>query len=179
MVKKKELPKGLLDKQERDKEKTYEKINAAAQRLKEEGRAITRPSLTKESGLSGGLFSKEHVKKFLLKRWGIGADEVPASELTLPEDLNIKDIGELVKTVVDLKGRLQSTEDKLDKESDTRKKIEANLGEAKYENKILRGELDIAMRKLRVVLGKKPKAQVIKLFAELKDMKADAQDSDE
>ncbi|TGU69920.1 hypothetical protein E4633_20220 [Geomonas terrae] len=160
---KKEIPEALRLKQERDRQETYDKIETAAGTLRDEGRCITRRNLTLASGVASATFSKKHVKEYLLKRWGIGADEVAASALPSPDQLDEKEFGHILKKVDDLRQRLTSTENKLERESTLRKKAEAKLRDFEEEVKILRGQLDIAMRKVRILSTTKVKGDLLNL----------------
>lgn len=50
-----------------------------------------------------------------------------------------------------------------------RKAAERDLKDKKHEIKVLRGELDLAKRKIRILMGMKGKAEVVELFASLAD----------
>lgn len=166
---KKELPEALRLKHARDRKETQDKIEDSAKALRDEGRSITRQNLIKVSGLAPSTFSKNHVKAYLLKRWAIGADEVAATELPSLDQLDEKEFGEILKKVDDLRKRLVSTEDKLEKERDMRKKAEAKLDDRDEEIKILRGELDIALRRVRILSATKKKGELIKLFKDAEE----------
>lgn len=161
---KKGIPEALRLKQEAERQETFGKLETGAQKLKDEGRLITRRNLTTVSGLVPSVFCKKHVKDYLLKRWAIGADEVAVSELSALDQLDEKELGDILKKVDDLRKRLFSTEEKLEKERTMRKKTEAKLGDFEQEVKILRGELDIALRRIRILSGTKKKGELIKLF---------------
>lgn len=157
MTKRRGLPEALRVRQERARQDTYDKIEAAVRELRDENRALTRTSITEVSGLAPSTFSKPHVKVFLLKRWAIGADEAVAPELPSLADLDEKEFGEILKKVDDLRKRLVSTEDRLEKERDMRKKVESKLDNLEHEIKVVRGELDIARRQIRILTGTRPK----------------------
>lgn len=163
MSKKKDIPEALRRNQEETKRKTYDKIEAAAQKLREERRPITRKNLIEASDLADSTFSKKHVKGYLLKRWAIGADEVAASELPSLEELDEEEFANLVRKVDDLRNRLVRAETKLEEERGKRKKVESELKDIQHETKILRGELDIARRKIVVLQGKRP-GELVQLF---------------
>jgi hypothetical protein len=156
MAKKKDIPEALKEQQESRRQETYNKLEAAAQDLKEEGYPVTKAGLIKHSGLAASTFSKPHVKAYILKRWGIGVEE---QQIVHPpfEDLLDEDYQSIISDLDDLRKRLITAEDKLKQEESKRKNIEHEKADKEHEIKVLRGELDIAKRQIRILGGKSKK----------------------
>ena len=157
---------GLRKSQQKQREETYQKIQKAVEFLKEEGREITKVNIREESGLAASTFSKDHVKKFLLETYGLGVKR-PGVLLKQDGDIDNKEYNKLLKLNAKLQADLRKAEQVRDKERTRRTKAEKKHDELSLETKILRGELDIAVRKLRNLGGispEKAKAEVIRLF---------------
>lgn len=157
---------GLRKNQQKQREETYQKIQKAVEFLLEEGWEITKVNIREESGLAASTFSKDHVKKFLLETYGLGAKR-PGVLLKQDGDIDKEEYNKLLKQNAKLQADLRKAEQARDKERTRRTKAKAGLEELSREAKILRGELDIAIRKLRNLGGLSPqkaKAEVIRLF---------------
>ncbi|MDH4162351.1 MAG: hypothetical protein OEW15_06630 [Nitrospirota bacterium] len=149
------IPLKLQEVQQAHREKTYKKIEAAVSLLKTEGRIITRSRIAETSGLAASTFCKQHVKEFLLKRFGIGAKEILVSSLRSSIVYDENRFNELLRQNDDLAKRLLRTEQRLDNERQRIKEVIACRDALDHEVKVLRGELDIAKRKIRIIYGKK------------------------
>lgn len=106
------------------------------------------------------------MKKFLLETYGLGAKR-PVVLLKQGDDIDKEEYNKLLKRNAKLQADLKKAEQARERERARRTKAKADLEELSRDAKILRGELDIAIRKLRNLGGLSPqkaKAEVIRLF---------------
>lgn len=64
----KKLPKGLVEKQELQRQETINKVLRACADIKGEGKIVTIAALMEYTGLSRSTFSKPHIRELLLER---------------------------------------------------------------------------------------------------------------
>ena len=111
----KKLNEGLKKSQQKQREKTYLKIQEAVEFLREGKREITKVSIREESGLAAATFSKDHVKKFLLETYGLGAKR-PVVLLKQGDDIKIEEYNKLLKQNAKLQADLRKAEQAREKE---------------------------------------------------------------
>lgn len=114
----KKLPKGLVDKQECQRQETINKVLRAVTNLKDENRKVTISALVEFTGLSRSIFSKVHIRELLVehgyalndaatssKRKKISSSKVISEKDGLIAELRIKNT-ELERECELLRGRL-------------------------------------------------------------------------
>lgn len=79
MGNKRELPKGLAEKQELQRQQTINKVLRAIADMEGEGRKVTISVLVEFTGLSRSTFAKPHIRELLMKHGYIQSDSITIS----------------------------------------------------------------------------------------------------
>jgi len=150
---------GIKKYQDKRRAKTYKMISAAARSLIEEGRKIDISNLVELTGLSNSTFSKNHVREFLRKTYGIGG-KYSSALCCANNTLLREDSKKLLDRLDNLEERLIRADIAIRRTNDGKKKAERLLKEQTRDNEILRGQLDIAINQLQLLEWKKNKVTV-------------------
>jgi len=128
------LPKGLLEKQELDRQKTVNLVLRAIAGLKSEGYSIKIKDLLEVTGLSRSVFAKPHIRKILMDN-GIGRFKVNDSVSSAPVRKNSQ--------IANLKGKLTKKDEYI-------KRLVDENAALKQECELLRGRLFLLMQRRSV-----------------------------
>jgi hypothetical protein len=132
---------------------TYGKIEDAIINIRDERNELSIKNIAKYSKLVPSIFCKPHVKEFLLKTYGIGAKS-PIVIARHGDTVPAEDYNKLLKHCETLQKDRLSAENSAKRQKEARLKAEQTLAERDQETKVLRGQLDIAMRKGRLASAK-------------------------